>query len=79
MVKNKKRDISGDGQSEDRLAKLNRCLLSFGADSSENINLLVKLCGEELGGACALYNRLCNGMLHAAGQWSTPPDYLSVC
>ena len=23
-------------------------------------------------------HRLCNGMLHAAGQWSTPPDYLSV-
>jgi signal transduction histidine kinase len=77
-MKKKKRDISEEGQSEVRLAKLNKCLLSFGADSNENINLLVKLCGEELGGACALYNRISDGMLHAVGQWHTPPDFVAV-
>ncbi len=78
MVKKKNRGISEDRQSELRLAKLNKCLLSFGADSSENINLLVKLCGEELGAVCALYNRICDGMLYSAGQWRTPPDFVAV-
>ncbi|HET6421832.1 MAG TPA: ATP-binding protein [Geobacteraceae bacterium] len=73
-----KREISDNGQSEVRLAKLNKCLLSFGTDSNENINLLVKLCGEELGGACALYNRVSEGMLNAVGRWQTPPDFVAV-
>ncbi len=77
-MKKKKRGIADDGQSEVRLAKLNKCLLSFGADSNENINRLVELCGEELGGTCALYNRISNGMLHAVGKWRTPPGFLAV-
>lgn len=73
-----KREVSDNGQSEVRLAKLNKCLLSFGADSNENINLLVRLCGEELGGVCALYNRVSEGMLNAVGRWQTPPDFVAV-
>ncbi len=77
-MKKKKRGNPEDWQSEMRLAKLNMCLLSFGADSDENINLLVKLCGEELGGTCALYNRFGDGVLHAVGRWQTPPDFIAV-
>jgi signal transduction histidine kinase len=69
---------SGDRRPELRLAKLNRCLLSFGSDSNENINLLVALCGEELEGTCALYNRFSDGKLYAVGQWKTPAGFVAV-
>jgi GAF domain-containing protein len=62
-------------QAEERLAKLNECFLRFGSDPRENINRLTALCGELMGAACALYNRLDKGMLCSWGQWRTPPDY----
>jgi diguanylate cyclase (GGDEF)-like protein/PAS domain S-box-containing protein len=70
------RDITARKRAEERLAELNDCLLSFGADSGENIDCLVALCGEQLGAACALYNRLEGETLHAVGQWRTPPDFV---
>ncbi len=78
MKKRRNRTSASDRRPEVRLAKLNRCLLSFGSDSDENINLLVALCGEELEGACALYNRSVDGMLCAVGQWRTPADFVAV-
>jgi signal transduction histidine kinase len=71
-------DNSASKQSELRLAKLNECLLSFGPDSGENINRLVALCGEQLGAACALYNRISDGLLQSVGQWQAPPDFVPV-
>jgi signal transduction histidine kinase len=71
-------DNSARKQSELRLAKLNECLLSFGSDSAENINRLVALCGEQLGAACALYNRLSDGLLQSVGLWHAPPDFVPV-
>jgi len=65
-------------RASERLAKLNECLLGFGADPSENINRLVALSGEELGGVCALYNRLEDGQLCAWGQWHVPTDFNPV-
>ena len=62
-------------RAKERLAKLDECLLGFGVDPSENINRLVALCGEELGGTCALYNRLENGKLCAWGRWNVPADF----
>ena len=64
--------------AKERLARLNECLLGFGVDPSENINRLVALCGEELGGACALYNRLEDGRLSAWGRWNVPADFNPV-
>ncbi len=72
------RDITKRKRSEERLAKLNDCLLSFGVDSRKNINSLVALCGDQLRADCALYNRLLDGMLCAVGQWHTPDDFVSV-
>lgn len=65
-------------REEERLAKINKCFLSFGADPLANINLLTALCGELMGAACALYNRLDRGMLSSWGQWKTPPGYNPV-
>jgi PAS domain S-box-containing protein len=71
-------EIAERKRAEGRLAKLNECLLSFGADPNENINRLVALCGEELGATCALYNRLEGGKLCAWGQWNVPADFTPV-
>jgi PAS domain S-box-containing protein len=61
--------------SQNRLARLNECLLSFGADADDNINRLVALCGEQLGASAALYNQLEGENLFSLGMWNTPPDY----
>lgn len=69
----------GRKRAEERLAKLNACLLSFGADPNENINRLVAFCGEQLQAAAALYNRMEeDGKLHSLGQWNIPPDFNPV-
>jgi PAS domain S-box-containing protein len=60
---------------EERLTRINTCLLSLGPDFDENVARLTALCGELLGATCALYNRLESGMLYSIGRWHTPPDY----
>lgn len=68
-------EIAQRRKTENRLAALNQCILGSGHDTRENINRLVALCGEQLGAACALYNRIENGMLCTVAQWNAPPDY----
>jgi len=72
------RDITERKQAEERLKRINECLLTLGPDFEENINRLTSLCGELLGATCALYNRLDGGMLCSVGRWSTPPDFNPV-
>jgi PAS domain S-box-containing protein len=72
------RDITERKRSVERLAKLNNCMLGFGPDYIDNINRITALCGELMGAACALYNRLDQGMLCSWGQWNTPPGYNPV-
>ena len=60
---------------EDGIERINLCLLGLGNDFKDNIGKITELCGELLGGTCALYNRLNEGMLCAIGQWQTPPDF----
>jgi PAS domain S-box-containing protein len=69
------RDITERKRAEDRLEKINTCLLSLGNDFTENTNRITALLGELLGATCALYNHLDNGMLCSLAQWHTPPDY----
>ena len=68
-------DITERKQAEQRLKRLNDCLLGFGPDTAANINAVVALCGDVLGAACALYNRLDSGLLCALGHWQAPPDF----
>jgi PAS domain S-box-containing protein len=69
---------TGRKRAIDRMAKLTDCFLGFGADPMDNINRLTATCGEILGAACALYNRLDQGMLCSWGQWMAPRGYKSV-
>ncbi|OGV72207.1 MAG: hypothetical protein A3K19_32870 [Lentisphaerae bacterium RIFOXYB12_FULL_65_16] len=64
------------GKSRDRLARINECLVGLGANYLTNVERLTRLCGEQLGATCALYNRLDKGMLCSLGTWQTPPDYV---
>lgn len=69
------RDVSERKRRELRLAKINECFLNLGADFAANVDRFVALAGEGLDGACALYNRLEEGLLCSLGQWHVPPDY----
>ncbi len=65
-------------RAEERLTRINECLLSFGPDSAENMQRLVALCGELMGADCALYNRLQEDLLCSLAQWKAPPDFNPV-
>lgn len=69
------RDITERKRAEERLEKINTCLLSLGSDFTENANNITALLGELLGATCALYNRLDNEVLCSLALWHTPPDY----
>jgi len=75
-------DISAQKQAElelynqrSRIQKVIDCITSLGTDHDVNINRLTAICGELLGATCALYNRLENGVLFAAGKWQTPKNF----
>ncbi len=71
-------DISERKRAEDRIAKLNDCLLEFVPNPVVNINSLTALCGELMGADCAFYNRLESGMLCSLGQWNAPSGYKTM-
>ncbi|HRT04731.1 MAG TPA: PAS domain S-box protein [Kiritimatiellia bacterium] len=69
------RDVSEHKRRELHLAKINECFLNLGEDFTANVDRFVALAGELLQGACALYNRLEDGLLCSLGQWHVPPDF----
>ncbi len=71
-------DITERKRTEERLAKLNECFLGFTSDPDENISRLTSFCGALMGAACALYNRLDDGMLHTMAHWHAPDDFNTV-
>jgi len=71
-------DITIQKRNELRFARINDCFLKFGADSVFNINLLVALCGELMGGSFSFYNCLQANMLCTKGQWNAPSSFLTV-
>ena len=71
-------DVTQRKHSEERLAKINECFLSFGPNPLENINRLTGLCGELLKGDGAIYNRLEGENLNSLGRWHLPADYRPI-
>jgi signal transduction histidine kinase/ActR/RegA family two-component response regulator len=69
------KEVADRRRVEDRMKKINACMLSLGTDFLTNVNRLTALCGELLGATCSLYNRLEGNMLCSLGRWNTPPDY----
>ncbi len=66
------RDISERKLAEMQINKLNDCFLTFGSSPKENIDQLVKVCGELFNSTCAIYNRIQNGVLNILGSWNVP-------
>jgi PAS domain S-box-containing protein len=62
-------------RSEERISRINQCLLSLGNDYVENVNRLTALCGELTGATFALYNNIQEGRLCSVGRWNTPVNY----
>jgi len=62
--------------AQDRLSRLNECLLSFGTDATENINSLIALFGNLLQGDCAIYSRFDGEKFNIVGRWNVPPDFV---
>jgi PAS domain S-box-containing protein len=71
------RDITERKLAELQINKLNNCFLTFGSNPKENMNQLVKVCGELFNSTCAVYNRIENGMLSIFGSWNVP-DHLII-
>lgn len=66
-------------KDEQHLSQVNECLLNLGADSLDNIQRLVVLCGNILGATSAFYNRfnLKDDTYYSVGQYNPPPGYVS--
>ncbi len=67
-----------ESREKQRLWKINECFLEFATDPDRNLQLLTDCCGEVMNAACALYNRIQDGMLCTLAQWHAPPDYNPV-
>ncbi len=66
-------------RDEQHLSQVNECLLNLGADSIDNIQRLVALCGNILVSSSAFYHRidLKENTYHSIGQYNPPPGYES--
>jgi signal transduction histidine kinase len=69
------RDTSKSKRLEERISRLNDCLLGFSQQHSDNIGRLTNLCGESLEGFYALYNRVEGGMIHTLAAWNAPDAF----
>jgi signal transduction histidine kinase len=69
------RDISKNKRLEERISRLNDCLLGFSNLHSDNIRRLTNLCGEFLEGFYALYSRVEGEMLHTTAAWNAPVGF----
>ncbi len=71
-------DITDRVRHEERLSKMNDCLLGFSSDPLANISDLTDLAGDLLNADFAVYHRLEEGKLHAWGAWHVPPGFQMV-
>ncbi|MDD5488906.1 MAG: PAS domain S-box protein, partial [Candidatus Omnitrophica bacterium] len=69
------RDAAERVSIETKMIQLNNLFASLGPDFKANIDMLTKACGEIMGGTCAIYNRLRDGMLYSLGVWNVPSGH----
>ncbi len=69
------KDINELEIAQERLKKINSCLVDLGQNPYENINKITSLLGDLMNGDCAIYNRLEDGLLCSRGIWKEPKNY----
>lgn len=69
-------DISQQKKTEERLKKINECLLNLSENASKNIQYLTRLFGEVMNSTCAIYNQIDEDVLYSYGKWQTPQNYV---
>lgn len=70
--------VDKHAHAEEVFLALNKTLIELGNDFSRNVEIITSACGEALGGDCALYNRLEEGLLCSVGRWHCPEGYEPV-
>ena len=68
-------DITDRKYYEDKIDRINQCLLNFTTNALENIQQLTELCGDIFGAASAFYNLLEKGLLYTIGKWNAPGKF----
>ncbi|WP_319471991.1 response regulator [uncultured Pseudodesulfovibrio sp.] len=63
-------DITESRRDEERLARINECVLGFGPEPDTNIASLTELVGDFLGGAAAFYHRIVPQGLERCITWN---------
>lgn len=69
-------DVTERRRDEDRLARINDCVLGFGAYPDDNIRSLIALLGESLGGVVAYYHCLGQEGMGRSLGWNVPAQHL---
>ena len=62
-------------RAEERLEKVNRCLLELGPDFSGNVSRLLAFLGELLEPRMVIYSRIEGDTLLRVGKWRVPEDF----
>ncbi|MBN1622411.1 MAG: response regulator [Endomicrobiales bacterium] len=60
---------------QDKIHKINECLVTLGANPDKNINTLVGLCGELLKSDCSLYLHPNGNTLNLQAHWNLPKGF----
>ncbi len=71
-------DVTERKRDEERLARINDCVLGFGPDPDVNISSLTELAGDSLGGIAAFYHRVVPTGLERSIAWNIPDERLGV-
>ncbi|MBW1783726.1 MAG: PAS domain-containing protein [Deltaproteobacteria bacterium] len=73
-----RKEIEERKKAEDRVTKINKGFLKFGADPIENIKILTALCGELLEATSSVYNRFDLKLVYSWGEWNLPNNYEAI-
>ncbi len=74
VAKTEINDVTESKKAGKMLERINKCFLSFSADTDENIKRIVETAGLVLEGASALYNREEGDLLCTKEGWNVPED-----
>jgi PAS domain S-box-containing protein len=65
-------DITDRKRAEEAVDRINKCLLGFGTDFSDNVQQVVELCGELTDASFVLYNRIDGDRISIFSKWNAP-------